>query len=162
MLKVLKEFQNLPRFPDGRINYSLSSRAPAIICFVKYKDKILILKRSDKVNAYKGKWNSVGGYIDEDKPVKEKVLEELREELKIDKDLIREVREGKSYEVHDKSINKTWIIFPFLVELNKEPTITLDFEHTDFKWIKPDELSNYDVISGLDEVLRRGLSGNKV
>ena len=155
MLKVLKEFQNLPRFPDGRINYSTSNKAPVINCFVKYKDKILILKRSNKVRAYKGKWNSVGGYIDEDKPVKIKALEELSEELKINKEIIKRVKVGKSYELTDEAIKKTWIIFPILVELKEVPKIILDFEHTDFKWIKPEELINYDVVSGLNEILKK-------
>ncbi len=155
MLEVIKEFRNLPKFPDGRIDYSFSKKAPVINCFVKYKNKILILKRSDKVRSYKGKWNSVGGYIDEDKPIKQKVLEELYEELKIGSEFIKDVKEGESYEVIDGDIERTWIIFPFMVELSKKPNIILDFEHTDFKWINPDELFKYDVVPGLETLLKK-------
>ena len=50
ILAIIKEFANkLPKFPDGRIDYSSSDIAPVITVFVKHKDKILLLKRSDKV-----------------------------------------------------------------------------------------------------------------
>lgn len=56
MLEIIKEFaKKLPKFPDGRIDYSNSDIAPVITVFVRYKDKILILKRSDKVRAYQRK-----------------------------------------------------------------------------------------------------------
>ena len=87
--KTLKQFESLPRFPDGRINYKDSKKAAVLTCFVKFKDKILLLKRSDYVWTYKGKWNTVAGYIDEDKPLKEKVLEELREEIDVEEDNIK-------------------------------------------------------------------------
>ncbi|MEK6856996.1 MAG: hypothetical protein AABX39_00220 [Nanoarchaeota archaeon] len=40
--EVLKEFSNLLRFEDGRINYSTSHKAPVLICFVMYENKILL------------------------------------------------------------------------------------------------------------------------
>jgi hypothetical protein len=59
---LLDEFSKiLPKFPDGRINYTTSQRCPVITCFVMYEGKILLLKRSDKVGTYKGFWNSVSG-----------------------------------------------------------------------------------------------------
>jgi len=73
IFKLLKEFsKKLPKFEDGRINYSCSDEAPVITIFVRYKDKILLLKRSDKVAAYKGKWNTIAGYLDEIRPNKRK------------------------------------------------------------------------------------------
>lgn len=155
MLKILDEFRNLPKFSDGRINYTDSKKAPVINCFVKYKNKFLLLKRSDKVGAYKGKWNSIGGYIDEDKPVKEKVLEEIWEELKIKKDDVKNMMGGNPYEVVDKEIGKIWIVHPFVAELKKEPAIVLDFEHTEFRWVKEEDIENYDSVPGLKEVIKR-------
>ena len=104
----IKEFsKKLPKFPDGRIDYSKSDIAPVITVFVKFKDKILILKRSDKVRVYQNKWNAVAGYLDELKPVREKVLEEIREELGINKNNIFTVHFGQPYEFTDSKVNKT-------------------------------------------------------
>ena len=82
LIKILKKLkEELPYFSDGRIDYSNSKIAPVIKVFVKYSNKVLLLKRSDKVATYKNKWNTVAGYIDEIKPVKQKAMEELQEEL---------------------------------------------------------------------------------
>ncbi|HDD36375.1 MAG TPA: hypothetical protein ENF50_02775, partial [Archaeoglobus veneficus] len=76
--------KKLPKLSDGRIDYSNSDVAPVVTVFVRYNNEILLLKRSNKVRTYKGKWNTVAGYIDEFKPLKEKILEELREEIGVD------------------------------------------------------------------------------
>jgi 8-oxo-dGTP pyrophosphatase MutT (NUDIX family) len=156
--KVLREFsEKLPKFSDGRIDYSDSDKAPVLTCFVKYEDKILLLKRSDKVRVYQGLWNSVAGYLDEFRPLEEKVLEELREELNITPDLIKQTKLGQPYELIDNKVQKIWVIFPVLVELNKEPAIKLDWEHTDFKWIDPADLKNFDIVPDLDKTLAKVL-----
>ncbi len=162
ILEVIKKLsEKLPKFPDGRINYSDSNSAPALVICVKYKDKILLLKRSNKVRAYKEKWNCVGGYLDELKPVREKVLEELREELKIDEKDISKIFFDKPYKFEDKEINKTWFVQPVLVELNKKPKIILDWENTEYKWIYPEELDHFNTVPELKKHLYEFLESIK-
>ncbi len=156
--RVLQEFSTkLPKFPDGRINYSNSDKAPVLICFVKYQDKVLLLKRSNKVRTYKGLWNSVTGYLDEFRPLEEKAKEELHEEVGITPSMIKHIKLGMPYELKDTSINKVWIIFPILVELNIKPTIKLDWEHAEHKWIYPSKLKDFDIVFGLDKTMARVL-----
>ena len=156
ILTVIKDFsKKLSKFKDGRIDYSNSDIAPVITVFIKYKDRILLMKRSEKVLAYKKKWNTVAGYLDEIKPIQEKVVEEIEEELGIEKNNISSIFLGESYEFKDNEINKTWIVFPVLVELEKESEIKLDWEHTEYKWIKPKELENFDIVPNLQESLKR-------
>ena len=155
---ILRELsKKLPKFSDGRIDYSASDKAPVLTCFVKYQDKILLLKRSDKVRAYQGLWNTVAGYLDEIKPIKNKVYEELNEELGISKENILKTKLGNPYEFHDKDIQKTWIIFPVLVELKNRPAIKLDWEHTDYKWIKSERINEYNIVPNLDITLEKAL-----
>ncbi|MBM3209542.1 NUDIX domain-containing protein [Candidatus Shapirobacteria bacterium] len=155
---VLREFsERLPRFSDGRIDYSDSNKAPVLTCFVRFNNKILLLKRSDKVRVYQGLWNSVAGYLDEFRPLEEKALEELREELGITADIIKQTKLGQPYELTDNKANRTWVIFPVLVELNREPVIKLDWEHTDYKWIDPDDLKSFDIVPDLDKTLAQVL-----
>lgn len=154
--KVLQEFsEKLPKFSDGRIDYSGSDKAPVLTCFVKYNDKILLLKRSDKVRTYQGMWNSVAGYLDEFVSVQEKAYKELQEELGITVDLISKIKLGEPYEFNDKKIRKRWIIFPVLVELNKEPVIKLDWEHTEYQWIYLADLNKYNKVPNLEETLAK-------
>lgn len=152
--KILQEMaERLPKFPDGRIDYSDSDRAPVLNCFVKFEREILLLKRSDLVLAYKGAWNSVGGYLDDFCSVEEKAREELREEIGVGEELIRKISIGEAYEMTDDRIQKTWIIFPVLAELNKKPEIRLDWEHTEYRWIVPGDLEKFDIIKDLDKAL---------
>jgi isopentenyldiphosphate isomerase len=143
----LKEFsKKLPKFEDGRIDYRNSAKAPVVTVFVKYNNKILLLKRSSNVNDYPRKWNAVTGFMDELIAVEEKILQELNEELGIGKDSINSIRVGKPYEVKDSDINKIWIVNPAIVELSKVPEIKLNFEHTDFKWIRKEELNFFNTV----------------
>jgi len=146
-LRLIEELgKKLPKFPDGRINYSNAHTAPVISVFVRFDGKILLLKRSDKVSTYKGKWNAVGGYLDEIKPIRKKILGEVKEELGIGEDNIMSIRLGRSYEFNDKEIGKTWIVHPVLVELKERQDIKLDWEHTECRWIEADEIKNFDTV----------------
>lgn len=155
---VIKEFsKKLPKFSDGRIDYSNSDKAPVLICFIKYQDNILLLKRSDKVRTYQGLWNTVAGYLDELKPVVQKTHEEVSEEIGVGKKNILKTKLGNPFEFYDKDIKKTWIIFPILIELKFRPVIKLDWEHTDYKWIKPSQIKEYNIIPNLDKTLSKVL-----
>lgn len=156
---IVEEFaKKLPRFTDGRIDYSESESAPVFTCFVKCQDRILLLKRSGNVGTYQGKWNAVSGYLDELKPLKDKVIEEIEEELGISSDGILTMKAGQVYEWQDEDIHKRWIVHPVLIELNKEPEIRLDWEHERFEWARPDELKNFDTIPNLINSLQRVLN----
>jgi 8-oxo-dGTP pyrophosphatase MutT (NUDIX family) len=152
--RLLQDFSaRLPHFPDGRIDYSKSDQAPVLTCFICWNGKILLLKRSDRVGNYRSLWNSVAGYIDEPVPLEKKIYEELREELGISEDMVCAIRIGNTYEFYDQGIDRTWIIVPCLATLQTEPTIRLDWEHTDFRWIAPEELSGFPIVPGLERSL---------
>lgn len=157
MRNIIKQFNYLPRFPDGRIDYSTSDLAPVVTVFVEYDNKILLLRRSDKVRSYQGLWNTVAGYIDEDKPVEEIVRKEVKEEIGIDEGMIEGVKLGEILKIDDKKIGKKWIVYPALVKLQKRPEIRLDWEHSEYKWIEPDEIGNYQTVYKLEESLKRAI-----
>ncbi len=154
-LATIKFFAaRLPKFPDGRINFRSATEAPVLTCFVKFRDNILLLKRSHRVGDYKGKWHTVAGYLDELKPLRQKALEEVHEELGIAENEVAAVHLGTPKKFTDTTINKTFIIHPVLVELKSQPTIALDFEHTGYAWIKPEDLAKFDTVPHLDKVLK--------
>lgn len=161
LLKILEEFsKKLPKFPDGRINYTNSDYAPIMSIFVKYKDEVLLLKRSDKVNVYKGKWNSLTGYLDKPNFI-EQIAEEAEEELDLGEEYFSKLLFGDSYEIIDSKINKKFIIFPVLLELKEKPEIKLNWENTDYRWIKPEELNDFDIIPDVEEGLKRAIASKQ-
>ena len=156
--RMINEFaKKLPKFPDGRIDYTHSDTSLVLTVFIKYKDKILILKRSNKVGTYQGKWNTVTGYLDEPKPLIEKIMDEMQEETGIKKNNILSHSLGEPFKFTDPKARKTWIVHPAKVELKNNPDIKLDWEHTEYKWIKPEELKKFDTVPRLDLSLKKGL-----
>ncbi|MDG6217994.1 MAG: hypothetical protein QCI00_00945, partial [Candidatus Thermoplasmatota archaeon] len=80
---LLEQFsKQLPKFPDGRIDYTSSDVAPVITVFITFENTMLLLKRSSNVSTYKETWNTVAGYLDSpNQTIFEKILEELHEEV---------------------------------------------------------------------------------
>jgi 8-oxo-dGTP pyrophosphatase MutT (NUDIX family) len=153
--KKIKELEKqLPKFPDGRINYTTSNIAPVINVCVSCKGKILLLKRSDKVLNYKGMWNVIGGYIDRPEPLQAKAMSELNEETGIDAGLASSIVAAEPYMLIDKKTSKTWLVCAFLVEFDKAPKVKLDFEHTEYRWIAPEELKSFDTVPGIENTYR--------
>ncbi|MFP4116708.1 MAG: NUDIX domain-containing protein [Candidatus Aenigmatarchaeota archaeon] len=159
VLETVKQFEKkLPKFEDGRIDYHGSDTAPVLTVFVKRGDRILLMKRSDEVRTYKGRWNTVAGYLDEVRPLREKVLEELGEEVSITEENISSIRFGEPLRFTDADIDKTWISHPVLVTVKEGTEVKTDWEHTEYRWIKPEELQDYDTVPKLEEGLERVLS----
>jgi isopentenyldiphosphate isomerase len=157
--RQIKELtERLPHLPDGRIDYAHSDLALVVTCFVKFQDKILLLRRSDKVRTYQGKWNTAAGYIDELKPLREKALQELSEELGIGAEDIERFTFGEPFEFDDPAIKKTWRVHPVLAVLKHRVEISLDWEHDESRWILPEEIKNFDIVPRVDESLKRVLS----
>lgn len=99
----------------------------------------------------------MAGYLDEVRPLRDKIVEELAEELGLAESAITQIHYGEPHEYLDPDTDKTWLIHPVLVELSGKPQVTLDWEHTDFAWIEPGKINSYEIVPMLDETLRRAL-----
>lgn len=151
---------NVPRragkFPDGRTDYRYAATAPVLSCVVRRGPHILLAKRSDKVGSYKGWWHIIGGYLDRpDVTVEQHALIELQEELGIPHEAVGTVRGAEPFTVFDPDVAKTWEIHPVLVVVRGDQTITLNWEHTAYRWVRPEDVASYRPIPTVHEVLRR-------
>ena len=146
--KNMAKFQPKP----GQIDYTNIRRAPVINCVVKYKDKILIVKRSAKLNFYPNYWNGISGFLDDNKTIEEKAREEVKEELGIVEEDIIYISQGDIFKQEEPKYNKTWIVHHVLVEV-KYDKIKLDWEAQEYRWILPEEAKNFDLLPGFEKVL---------
>ncbi|MBI2984878.1 MAG: NUDIX domain-containing protein [Candidatus Kerfeldbacteria bacterium] len=151
---VVRKFDAaLPHFPDGRIDYRGSGRAAVINVVVSDGHKILLLKRSSRVGAYRGLWATIDGYYDRLVPVETMALTELTEEVGASPTDVVQVQTKTAFEIFDPAIHRTWIVHPVYLEIKHRPRIQLDWEHTEYRWVQPQDLGQYDTIKGLDQLI---------
>ncbi|MCE2614497.1 MAG: NUDIX domain-containing protein [Nitrosopumilus sp. (ex Thoosa mismalolli)] len=124
-----------------------------VTSFIRDNEKLLILKRSEKVKSMKGLWAGVSGIIEKNEEPLQRAKIEIFEEVGISEEEITLVKAAQEIRVNSPQYeNHEWEIFPFLFE-SKNPTIKLNWENSDFKWINVDELENYETVPSLEKVL---------
>lgn len=138
---------------NGQIDYTNARWAPVINCLLKYGNKILIVQRSKKLNFYPGYWNGISGFLDDKRSLEEKIRDEIREELGIAKNKIKNIKLGEIFDQEEKKYKKTWIVHPVLVEI-KTDEIRIDWEAEDHKWISIKEVKEFRLLPGFDKVLK--------
>tara|TARA_B100000745_G_scaffold30967_1_gene19504 strand:+ start:1237 stop:1641 length:405 start_codon:yes stop_codon:yes gene_type:complete len=126
-----------------------------VTSFLRNSEKILLLKRSEKVKSMKNLWAGISGIIeDNEKPIKRAKIEIL-EEVGIEELDITLMKEGNKILIESPQyVNHQWEVYPFLFSCsNKE--IKLNWENSDSRWIRINELNNFTTVPSLDRVLGR-------
>ena len=124
-----------------------------VTSFIKHNDQILILKRSEKVRSMKGLWSGVSGIIENNENPIDRAKIEIFEEVGIKEKEIKLVKKLEKMKISSQQYkNHEWEIFPFLFE-TKNGNITLNWENSEFKWILPKELKNYQTVPSLEKIL---------
>nr|AIA17083.1 NUDIX domain protein [uncultured bacterium] len=148
--------KNQPAFKpkSGQIDFTNVRWTPVLNCVVRYKNKILVVQRSENLNFYPSYWNGVAGFLDDKKSLKEKVEEELRDELQISKNKIKKIQLGEIFDQEEPKYKKTWIVHPVLVTVTTD-TVKLDWEAQKYRWTSFSEAKKLKLLPGFDEVLKR-------
>ena len=124
-----------------------------VTSFIKYNDQILILKRSEKVRSMKGLGSGVSGIIENNENPIDRAKIEIFEEIGIKEKEIKLVKKLEKMKISSQQYkNHEWEIFPFLFETKNE-NVELNWENSEFKWILPKELKNYQTVPSLEKIL---------
>jgi len=124
-----------------------------VTCILKKADKILILKRSNKVKSMKGLWAGISGIIEKNELPLSRAKIEIFEEIGIKNEEIKLLKEAEKMRIVSPQYeNHEWEVFPFLFEI-QESVIKLNWENTEFKWINEEDISKYNTVPNLDKVL---------
>ena len=124
-----------------------------VTSFVMDGSRLLILKRSNSVRSMKGLWAGVSGIIERNEDPLSRAKIEIFEEVGIAEDQIALVKSGNEMTVNSPQYeNHEWRIFPFLFKASN-PTVRLNWENSEFKWIGVDELGMYKTVPSLQKVL---------
>ncbi|WP_315118929.1 NUDIX domain-containing protein [uncultured Clostridium sp.] len=125
---------------------------------IKFKNKLLIVKRSDNDDVCPGEWEFPGGKID---------FGERPEDA-----LIREIGEEVGLAIKIEGILYTWTTmlnkYKQYIGLNyfcisESDHVTISFEHSDYKWVDEKEIKEYikdeDILNKLRKI---DLDNNKI
>jgi 8-oxo-dGTP diphosphatase len=110
---------------------------------------ILLLKRNAQRRTSPNKWQTPSGFINEGESAEEAVLREVKEETALE-GIIK--KSGSVFEVIDEWAR--WIIIPFLILVKSDKVVIDTREHSEFKWVKVNDISSFECVKGIDEDLK--------
>lgn len=142
--------------PQGKFYNSVKIRNNIVTAFIEYREKVLLLRRSQKVKTMKGKWAGVSGYIEANERPLIRALKEIEEETGLTNKSVQVLREGRPLEAADDTRPNivVWVVHPFYFRTNNN-VVNLDWEHDQYKWVNPNEIENFDTVPRLKEALDR-------
>ena len=117
--------------------------------FITYNGMVLLLKESVKYNdgTNAGRYDVVGGRIEPGQRFDESLLREIKEETGLD------VKIGRPFFVNEwrpKVRGEEWQIVGTFFECNAEnDKVQLSEDHSEFKWIDPNDYKDYNLIENL-------------
>ncbi len=126
----------------------------AVIGVVKLDDDhdddcILLLKRNTQRTTSPNKWQTPSGFMNEGESAEEAVLREVKEETALEGTI---KKSGSAFEVVDEWAR--WIIVPFLILVKSDKVVIDTREHSEFRWVKVDEVSSFECVKGIEEDLK--------
>ena len=110
---------------------------------------ILLLKRSSLRRTSPNKWQTPSGFLKEGESAEEAILREVKEETQLDGTI---TKCGRSFEIRDEWAR--WIIIPFLIAVKSDKVVIDTNEHSEFRWIMINEISNFECVKGIEEDLK--------
>tara|TARA_R110000824_G_scaffold100287_2_gene238508 strand:- start:307 stop:693 length:387 start_codon:yes stop_codon:yes gene_type:complete len=115
----------------------------AVAVMFDKEGRTLILLRPATDRWMPRKWALVGGKLDNGETPEQALAREVKEETTL---IIRSPRE---FYVSDNGEVLYYIVKDY------EGEVCIDYEHDDFAWVYPEDLTNYDVVSGLGALVWR-------
>ncbi len=137
----------------SQIDYTKMRWAPVINCVVRYRGKILLVRRDRRLKLYPGYWNGISGFLDDKKSLKDKVKEELGEEIGLKPGNVMAIKVGNIFHQDEPKYKKTWIVHPILVTVNTD-RIRLDWEAENYRWVEPGQAKKFKLLPGFIRVLK--------
>lgn len=122
-----------------------------ISSFLVHQGKFLILKRSMLVGSFQGYWSCISGYREEDEQPLETALREISEETQKTRSSLTLLKSAGPYysEIPAVIFESHWFLFG-----SEDKDISLDWEHDEFKWIKPAEIGKFKTVPWLENMIK--------
>ena len=98
-------------------------------------------------------WAGISGIIENDETSLTRAKIEIFEEAGIHEEQIELLKAIQQIKISSPQYkNHEWNIFPFLFKA-KNLEIKLNWENSDFNWIEPSQIKNYETVPELEKIL---------
>ncbi|MCR4418742.1 MAG: NUDIX domain-containing protein [Clostridia bacterium] len=133
-----------------------------VTAFLEYEGRVALFRRSQAVGSYRGRWAGISGSVEPGLGPREQVWKELAEETGLSRGQIGPYFEGRPLPVEDPGPGRRWLVHPFLLAVKEPERIRLDWEHTEMRWVRPEEIRTYDTVPQLVQTWERVAHGAEV
>lgn len=119
---------------------------PVVTVFLQRRDgRVLLLRRSDRVGSFRGRWAAVSGHLEGALP-RAQALQEVVEETGLRNSDVQLLSEGPM--VYARDGGRIYAVHPFRFHAVRSE-VTLDWEHTEAEWVDPTEILRREVVPRL-------------
>jgi len=122
-----------------------------ITCFLECGGKILILRRSQEVGSFRGRWAGISGYVET--TADEQTLVEIEEETGLCPQDGELLAKGSLLVAEDEGVR--WAVHSYLFRIKEPNKVRIDWEHSEKRWIRPEDIDSYQTVPMLKEILAR-------
>lgn len=125
----------------------------AVTAFLRWNDRILLLKRSRTMRTMPGRWSAVSGVIEGAEDPLVRAVTEIREETGLE--CPRLVSRGTAVPVplDGRPDGVVVLVHPFLFAVEDGGAIRLNPENTSYRWVRPAELPYHRTVPYLGGML---------
>ena len=127
-------------------------RKSVVTGFLRRGGRVLLVRRSEQVSTFRGRWAGISGYLESDMPL-DQARQEIREETGLRDDQFHLICEAPTLEVPDEETQTCWMVHPFLFDVEETGVIELNWESSDLRWVTPDELHEFPTVPALATAL---------
>lgn len=121
---------------------------PVVSAILRNRGRILVVRRSEAVGSFRGRWSAVSGYLEGREDPKDRARREVREETGL-RGVVLRAAGPPILARHEATM---YVVHPFLFDA---PTrrVRLDWENVEARWIRPEDLSRYTTVPRLRDVV---------
>lgn len=135
----------------GRVDLGTVEEVRVVTSFLERSDgTILLLRRSDKVGSFQGRWAAVSGFLEDPDP-EQQARREIREETGIGSADLGRVVIGRR--VYARDGDRVFTVHPFRFRVG-HVNVRLDWEHTEAEWVRPTEIAARSTVPKLLDAWR--------
>ncbi len=136
-----------PTVDDSRMD-----ETPVVTVFLRNGGDVLLLRRSDAVGSYAGRWGAVAGHVaddrGDDRSPATAARAEIAEETGLADAAVSPVRAGDPFPVDDETRGTRWVVHPFLFDCDARG-IEPNEETSDHAWVPPTEILRRETVPAL-------------